>query len=83
MRLADHPHFLPIATAPRTGALIIVGADDAGTFPMRWDGGATNDLFAPGVVGMWVLFDGTMTWRDDQYGPTHWQPCVGEISGVN
>ncbi|HEY8578174.1 MAG TPA: hypothetical protein VIL88_17750 [Devosia sp.] len=74
--------FLPIDSAPRTGVLIIVRHEDVGTFPMRWSNTATNDVFVPGVVGMWVM-DDQMTWRDDRDGLSHWKPCPGELGSVH
>lgn len=63
----------PIETAPRDGTLIIVGDPDVGEFPMRWGHIQKNGLF-PGVVGMWVLSDGSMTWQEEDAGPTSWRP---------
>lgn len=71
----------PIATVPKDGTLIIVGDPDVGEFPMRWGHIQKNEIFAPGVVGMWVLDGGGMTWTDsDGLGPTYWRPypIIGE-----
>lgn len=64
----------PIDTAPRDGTLIYIGDPDVGEFPMQWAHIQRNGLF-PGVVGMWVMPKGEMTWNDaDGFGPTVWRP---------
>lgn len=66
---------LPYATAPKTGRLIGLWAEDVGgPFPMRWVPDASNPLVGD-HKGLWVLSDGSMTWSDhDPDGaPTHWQ----------
>lgn len=70
--------WLPIHTAPRDGTIVLLaGLDDRGevevSAPMRWNPTRENGLF-PGVVGFWELSDGSMTWHDEEHGPTHWQP---------
>lgn len=67
-----------IETAPRDGSVIQVAAfDDDGEpiqiFPVQWGHIQRNELFAPGMVGMWVVPDGSMTWREGDGGPTHWR----------
>lgn len=67
-----------IASAPRNGRPIRVAAfDDHGliqSFVMQWGHIARNELFAPGVVGMWVAPDGSFTWdASHDGGPTHWR----------
>lgn len=69
----------PISTAPRDGTLIDITAieDDGSLFeihPMLWDGEQTNEMFAPGMVGMWTAPGGGYTWREGAGGPTHWRP---------
>lgn len=66
--------YAPIATVPRDGTIVIVAHEDVGAFPMRWDATATNALFAPGQVGLWVVPDGSFTWSEhDGLGPSHWR----------
>lgn len=60
----------PIETAPKDGRAIIVADDDVGAFVMAWNPRGTNETFAPGEVGMWEMLDGSMTWRDGEFGPT-------------
>jgi hypothetical protein len=63
----------PIDSAPKDGTVIYVGDPDVGEFPMQWGTIQRNGLF-PGVVGMWVMSDGSMTWNDaDDCGPTTWR----------
>ena len=63
----------PIETAPRDGRCILVGHSDCGVFQMAWDARATNELFAPGVMGLWVTLGGDMTWNErGEGGPSHW-----------
>jgi len=69
----------PIATAPRDGRVIQITALEAdGTpfeiWPCMWGHIQRNEFFAPGVVGMWMLPDGSATWREGEGGPTHWRP---------
>ena len=67
-----------IDTAPRDGTLIYVGDPDVGEFPMQWAHIQRNGLF-PGVVGMWAMSDGGMTWNEADYlGPTTWRPIEGD-----
>ena len=62
-----------IATAPRDGTVLIVGADDVGEFPMRWDEDRVNPLVA-NYPGIWVISDGSMTWHDHpEFGPAYWR----------
>lgn len=76
--LDDHPHFAPIATAPRDGTVILVADMEMGSFPMYWDPTGNNPIFAPDDVGIWRATDGSMTWKDtDGCGPTHWSPLDG------
>jgi hypothetical protein len=71
----------PIHTAPRDGTLIwITSLDEKGepdacvdAAPMRWNPAKENGLF-PGVRGFWEVSDGSLTWHDGEYGPTHWRP---------
>lgn len=69
----------PIDTAPRTGEVIEITAleQDGVPFeiwPAQWIANMTNPLFAPGIIGMWVLPDMEATWREGEGGPTHWRP---------
>lgn len=69
----------PIETAPRDGQLILLTAfeSDGSLFevhPMQWFHVQRNELFAPGMVGMWTAPDGGYTWREGNGGPTHWKP---------
>lgn len=64
----------PIETAPKDGRMIVVGSDDSGEFVMKWDATATNPMFAGDVVGMWVAYDGLMTWFEHPLtGPKYWR----------
>lgn len=70
----------PIETAPRDGTIIEITAleDDGEAFevwPMRWCHLQRNEVFAPGMVGMWRYpsEDGP-TWREGDGGPTHRRP---------
>lgn len=54
---------------------IVAFEDDGAIFEihvMRWEACATNDVFAPGVTGMWVS-PGEYTWREGEGGPTHYR----------
>ncbi|MBB4004455.1 hypothetical protein [Aurantimonas endophytica] len=74
MRIIDDT-FAPIDTAPRTGTPIIVAHEDVGAFAMRWNQAATNEMFAPGAIGMWEATDCSMTWAEAPgLGPSHWKP---------
>lgn len=69
-----------IATAPRDGTVIeITALEPDGTpfeiWPCQWGHIQRNELFAPGMVGMWMLPDGSATWREGDGGPTHWRPA--------
>lgn len=70
-----------IDTAPRDGTTILLTAiEDSGELfevhPMQWSHAMRNELFAPGVVGMWTASDGGYTWREGEGGPTHWKPVA-------
>jgi hypothetical protein len=65
---------MDIETAPKDGRVIVVMAEEVGSFPMAWNPTATNHLFAPGELGMWEMIDQSMTWRSAEDGPTHWMP---------
>lgn len=62
----------PIDTAPKDGRAIIVCDPEVGAFVMAWNPRGTNDLFAPGEVGIWEALDGSFTWRAGDFGPTQW-----------
>jgi hypothetical protein len=64
----------PIETAPKDGRAIIVADDEMGAFVMAWNPTGTNEIFAPGDVGIWEVLDGSMTWRAGEFGPTKWAP---------
>lgn len=70
----------PIDSAPRDGTIIELTWMDNGRpqeiYQMRWSPTQRNAFFAPGVVGMWVVPDGSMTWTesDSNGAPTHWRP---------
>lgn len=72
----------PIETAPRDGTVVAITAFDDGdqleTWYMQWDEELTNEMFAPGTVGMWVTPSGQYTWREGDGGPTHWRPLRTE-----
>lgn len=63
----------PMTTAPRDGRTVIVGHDDMGEHPMRWDAEAYNPLTRK--CGLWVARDDTFTWCDHppEYGPQYWR----------
>lgn len=67
-------------TAPRDGTVVLLTWMHNGKpqeiFPMQWQEAATNDFFAPGVTGMWVLPGGGATWTEHDLdgAPTHWAP---------
>lgn len=69
-----------IATAPRDGTPIVLTWMDDGKpqdqWLMQWGHIQRNELFAPGVVGMWITPDGCFTWTEDnpKGAPTHWRP---------
>ena len=72
--MSPMPDRQPMSTAPRDGRTVIVGDDDVGEFLMRWNVDARNDLFAPGVSGMWEAPDKSMTWTEHEgAGPTYWR----------
>lgn len=72
----------PIATAPRDQRVIVVGHEEVGEFPMAWNPNGTNSLFAPGVVGIWEMVDGTMTWSEaDDLGPSYWRELIPPVEG--
>lgn len=67
-----------IETAPRDGTVIQITAfeDDGSIFeihPMQWAHIQRNEIFAPGMVGMWTAPDRSYTWREGHGGPTHWR----------
>lgn len=65
---------------PRDGRVIIVGHPDVGEYAMAWNPAGTNELFAPGEVGIWEAADRTFTWRDGaEHGPSYWMPL--EMAG--
>lgn len=71
----------PIDTAPRDGIVVELTWMENGrpqeSFAMRWSATQRNPFFAPGVTGMWVVPNGSMTWteHDPDGAPTHWRPC--------
>ena len=66
-----------ISTAPRDGTVIVLSWFEGGKpqewFTMQWGHIQRNGLI-PGVIGMWVTPDGSMTWdeSDPEGAPTHW-----------
>ncbi len=77
MNVTDFPHF-PMVDAPRDGRSVILGAEDVGEICMHWNPLATNDHFAPGVVGMWQTVYGGYTWHEGaEVGPEWWRPIPG------
>ncbi len=73
----------PIETAPRDGTVIMVEDISAGVFPMSWGHIQQNATFAPGVVGMWILEGGGMTWTEHgDDGPTVWMPVTEYQPGM-
>lgn len=68
-----------IESAPRDGSVIEITAFEADgvtpfeIWPCQWGHIKTNPLFAPGQIGMWMLPDGSVTWREGDGGPTHWR----------
>lgn len=74
--------WMPIESAPRDGATIILTAfDDDGTpfgeeYEMQWCHIQKNGLF-PDQTGMWTALHGGWTWNGHpgDGGPTHWKPA--------
>jgi hypothetical protein len=66
-------------SAPRDGRVIdltwMEGGKPQEVWPMQWGHIQRNGLFAPGVTGMWVAPDGSITWteHDRDGAPTHWR----------
>lgn len=79
-KVVDVTPWRPIATAPKDGRVIWIAHDDVGAFRMAWNPIATNEMFAPGQLGMWETIDTGMTWADyDDAGPDSWLPIeVGD-----
>lgn len=71
--------WLPIASAPKDGRVIVVGHEDVGSFPMAWNPTGTNEMFAPGDIGIWEVADRSMTWRTGEDGPSHWRPLAPSL----
>lgn len=69
----------PLSSAPRDGTVVELTWMDDGKpqeiWPMQWAHIQRNDLFASGVVGMWVVPDGSLTWTEHNPdgAPTHWR----------
>lgn len=75
----------PIETAPRDGTVVHLTWMDDGepqeVWPMQWGHIQRNGLF-PGVTGMWVATDGSVTWKESvDAGPTHWRPISEQRNG--
>lgn len=64
----------PIETAPKDGRAIIVAHEEMGAFVMAWNPTGTNEMFAPGEVGIWEAPDRSFTWRAGYFGPDKWAP---------
>ena len=77
MLMLEGDDWLSIDTAPKDGRVVLVGHEDVGIFPMRWNAYGTNPLFAPGDVVIWEMVDGSMTWREGpEDGPSHWREAL-------
>ncbi len=81
MSRARNEGWLELATAPRDGSTIQVTALEANGEPfeihtMQWSHIAKNEVFAPGMIGMWIHPSGSYTWREGDGGPTHWRPSL-------
>jgi len=68
-----------IESAPRDGRIVYLTWMEGGVpqeiWPMQWGHIQKNGLF-PGVTGMWIAPDGSVTWNeaDPAGAPTHWRP---------
>lgn len=70
-----------ISSAPKTGEVIELTWFEDGypqeIYQMFWNPQQRNQLF-PGIVGMWVTWDGSATWNPNNPAgaPTHWRRII-------
>lgn len=75
-----------IDTAPKDGSVIELTWMEHGEpqeiWPMQWGHIQRNGIL-PGVIGMWIVPDGSITWNDDGMGggPTHWRRSTRLTNG--
>lgn len=73
--MAVHADLRPIETVPRDGSVVIVFAEDVGSFAMRWNAAGFNPLVSVNP-GLWESEDRSFTWIEEfGHGPTHWRPA--------
>jgi hypothetical protein len=71
-----------IATAPRDGTVVRVGADSE-WYEMRWHQFDADELVETDDDGVWEAVDRSFRWSEaDGFGPTHWLPCFYVVQPV-